>query len=109
MRVRPKAHMHGEARAYVVVDATTVEGRHASLGGPRVVVLDEAIVETLGVHLLAVSPRVFRNYCKIDPDCATCHGESSAARLAVYLTDGELTVLSGMILTLWTCPVVSKI
>jgi hypothetical protein len=39
--------MDGDACAYVVVDATTVERRHASLGRPRVVVLDEAIVESL--------------------------------------------------------------
>jgi hypothetical protein len=97
------------ARAYVVVDATPVERRHPSLGRARVVVLDETIVETLGVHLLAVVPCVFCNECRMDPDCAACHRGARAARLAVYLTDGELTVLSGIILTLWTCPVVSKI
>jgi hypothetical protein len=34
-------------RAYVVVDTTAVESRHASLGRPRVIVLDEPIVEAL--------------------------------------------------------------
>jgi hypothetical protein len=34
-------------RAYVVVDATAVEGRHATLGRAGIVVLDEAVVETL--------------------------------------------------------------
>jgi hypothetical protein len=53
--------LYRDARAYVVVDATPIERRHASLGRARVVVLDETIVETLGVHLLAVNPRVFRN------------------------------------------------
>lgn len=36
-----------EMCAYVVVDTTAVESRHASLGRPRVIVLDEAIVEAL--------------------------------------------------------------
>jgi hypothetical protein len=39
--------MHSDACAYVVVNATTVKCRHAALGGPRVVVLDKAIVESL--------------------------------------------------------------
>lgn len=38
---------HGTMRAYVVVNATAVESRHASLGRPRVIVLDEPVVETL--------------------------------------------------------------
>ena len=52
-------------RAYVVVNATAVEGRHAALGRPRVIVLDESIVEALGVLLLAVNTRVNRDGCKI--------------------------------------------
>lgn len=41
--------------AYVVVDASTVESGHATLGGTRVVIFDKAVVETLGIELLAVS------------------------------------------------------
>jgi hypothetical protein len=48
-------------RAYVVVDATAVESGHASLCRTRIIVFYKSIVETLRVHLLAVSARVFRN------------------------------------------------
>jgi hypothetical protein len=44
-----------EGRAYVVVDAPAIERGHATLGGARVIILDESVVETLGVELLAVS------------------------------------------------------
>jgi hypothetical protein len=37
------------------VDAPAVEGGHTTLSGARVVILDESVVETLGVELLAVS------------------------------------------------------
>jgi hypothetical protein len=37
------------------VDAPAVESGHATLGGARVIILDESVVETLGVELLAVS------------------------------------------------------
>lgn len=91
------------------MNATAVQGGHAALGRARIIVLDEPVVETLGVDLLAVSPASVYNKCKIEPVCAISHHSRSAARLVEYLTDGELTVLSGIILTLWTCPVVSKI
>lgn len=37
------------------MDAPAVEGGHTTLGGARVIILDETIVEALGVELLAVS------------------------------------------------------
>lgn len=55
------------ACAYVVVDATAVEGCHATLGRAGVVVLDESVVEAL--LLLVVSSGVIRKvvYAKAVP------------------------------------------
>ena len=43
------------AIAYVVVDASTIECGHTTLGRARVIIFDESVVETLGIELLAVS------------------------------------------------------
>ena len=111
-RVRNHAspcHSFNGCTAYIVVNATAIEGGHATLGRARVVILDETVVETLGVELLAVSGTRMLQQLQDKPGPRHKAVKSYAADSECYLTEGELAVLSGMILTLWTWPVVSKI
>lgn len=95
---------------YVVVDATAVEGRHAALRCRWVIVLDESVIEALQEILSAlhvyICATTIRRTCRLD---FLDVEKINVALMSDCLTDGALTVLSGMILTLWTCPVVSKI
>lgn len=54
MRVR-KVSGCANGQAYVVVDAPAVESGHTTLSRAGVIILDESVVEALGVELLAVS------------------------------------------------------
>ena len=83
------------------MDAATVEGLHASLGRTGVIVLDEAVVEAL------CSARQSLLGTRLKAVMAAHHRWGGTAQMR--LTDGALEVLSGIILTLWTWPVVSKI
>lgn len=73
---------------YRLVHSTAVECLHGSISSTGVIVLDEAVVEALGL------------WREISPSIFLYTSEVHATRL---------TFLSGMILTLWTWPVVSKI
>jgi len=89
---------------YVVVDAAAVEGLHASLGRTRVIVLDESVVEALCL---------FVSWVQTVTGAVMGQGWKwlglGERHKQAQLTVGELAVLSGMILTLCTWPVVSKI
>jgi len=71
------------------MDATAIQGLHSTLSGTGVIILDEAIVVTLGLHI------------KISNNADTT--------MELVMLGGQPTFLSGIILTFWTCPVVSKI
>lgn len=79
------------AFAYQLVDTTAVQRLHGPLRCAGVVVLDEAVVETLGL------------------DIGKQKGQHVLRRPRRGTKGRLLTFLSGMILTFWTWPVVSKI
>ncbi len=101
-------------RTYRLVDATAVEGLHGALSGTGIVVLDEAVVVALGLNCcnngsVDGSGRVQRRVRRGRRAEVADFLESRERLQKTCQVPGRLTFLSGMILTLWTWPVVSKI
>lgn len=106
-RGRGKGRGRGESRyTYVVVHAATVEGLHGAFGGARVVEFDETVVESLGLVELQTHGGVdsLRGYVSKIGEIGTWPSRAQVKEAA-----RTETFLSGMIFTLWTWPVVSKI
>jgi hypothetical protein len=93
-----------EGCTYVVVHAAAVEGRHCAFGGCGVVKFHEAVVEAFLTEL--------RSKISLHGlwDLVSQVGATGAwPGQPLVKGRSSLTFLSGMIFTLWTWPVVSKI